>query len=172
MTITICLSFTAFAGWSTMASYRIPCAYREQIESGIEQWLKQEPKYHNYDEWKNLVVVYDINHPKCSVDTVRLNKFIIDLKKNNYFTYYGVEHKGYFIYDPQTSIHYSIMVLNWMGFYVAGLDVCVIDIRFSDGRFAGLGVLSDAEIKYALANFKKNILPQIKKYVRLAQKKE
>jgi len=167
-----CLSFTASSinffsnGYQSIASYMMPFVNREQVESGIELWLKQNPEYHNYDEWRNLLVSRE--HHKYKVDTVRLDKSIEEFKKNNY-SLDAWKHKGYIIYDPLTSTYYPVMALIGNGFLLAGCDVCVMNICFSDGRSAGLNELSKAEIKEALSNFKKNILPEIKKYVKKAK---
>jgi len=174
----ICLSFTAsaFSGYQSIASYVMPFVNREQVESGIELWLKQNPEYHNYDgsiDWRLKFQQYkEVNceHYKYKFDNVRLDKLTEELKKNNYYLD-AWKHKVYQIYDPLTSTYYSIMVLNGNGFLLAGYDVCVMGICFSD-YYKSFDELSKAEIKEALSNFKKNILPQIKKYVRLAQKKE
>jgi len=163
-------SVNVFAsGYHSVARYRITLTHREQIESGIEQWLKQNPEYHNYDEWKRKIVSHCRRINKC--DTVPLIESIAELKENNYCID-RIGYKHYVVYDPQSSIYYPIMVLNWMGFYIAGLDVCVMNICFSDGRGAGTGDLSKREIKEALKNFKKNIFPQIVDYVRKEQKKK
>ena len=167
--VAICWSFNAFAGYNTIACYRISMAKRVQIESGIEQWLKQNPKYLNHDGWEKILE--KPLPPPYIRDTIRTNKYLKELQNNNYsIDFWG--YKGYIVYDPQSSIYYSIMVLNWMGFYMAGLDVCVMNICHSDGRCEGLKELSDNEIKEALKKFKKNIFTQIVEYVRKEQKKK
>ena len=159
----VVISF-AFSGWHTIAGYRILFANKEQIENGIEQWLKHEPNYHNYDEWKKI---REKPYPPPNIrDSVRTNKYLKELQNSNYyFDFMG--NKVFQIFDPITSIHYNIQILK----PVIGWDLSVMNIDYSDGRYAGFIELTDVEIKYALKNFEKNILPQIKDYVRLVQKK-
>jgi hypothetical protein len=162
LAVLLCCISMVKAGYHTIECYRRFFANSKDIEAGIELWLKEHPEYHNYDEYEKLLRSLAIKqnlylHPKT--DSIHYS-----LKQQNY-TVEMFERKLYIIYEPQQKVYFPIMILNPVG-YVVGCDVCVMNIVLNDGRSAGFGMLTRKEQSKALKNFERQILPQIKKYIK------
>lgn len=151
----LCCVGLSNAQHSVIHCYRLMFVNHDDIEAGIELWLEQHPEFHNHDGWEIRLR----NSGKLFKD---LDGALLQLKSLNYMVDFR-GYKDYIVYDAQKKVYYPIRVLGCIG-YIIGCDVCVMNIVLSNGR--GAVSLTSKEKRQALRNFKRKILPQIKKYIK------